>query len=46
MDLTRRLEGIREKGEGAHMPHVYYGDPAPGFSEKLIMTLARNGADL
>ena len=46
MDLRRRLEQLREQGEGAHMPHVYYGDPTREFSEKLVMTLARSGADL
>jgi tryptophan synthase alpha chain len=46
MDLTCRLEQLIEQGEGAHMPHVYYGDPNQDFSEKLITTLTRNGADL
>jgi tryptophan synthase alpha chain len=46
MDLTQKLNQLREQGEGAHMPHVYYGDPTLEFSEKLIITLARNGADL
>jgi tryptophan synthase alpha chain len=46
MDLTNKLEQLKEQGEGVHMPHVYYGDPSPAFSEKLVMTLAGNGADL
>ena len=28
------------------MPHVYYGDPNQDFSNKLIETLAGNGADI
>jgi tryptophan synthase alpha chain len=46
MDLTSKLEEIREMGEAAHMPHVYYGDPSMGFSKKLIETLSENGADI
>ena len=46
MDLTKKLNQLRERGEGAHMPHVYYGDPTKSFSEKLIKTLASNGADI
>ena len=28
------------------MPHVYYGDPRPGFSLELLKALAGNGGDL
>jgi tryptophan synthase alpha chain len=46
MDLIRKLEQSREREEGIHMPHVYYGDPTQEFSEKLVMTLSRSGADI
>jgi tryptophan synthase alpha chain len=46
MELTRKLQQLREKGEGAHMPHVYYGDPSLEFSMRLISTLSENGADI
>jgi len=46
MDLEKRLSELIEQREGAHMPHVYYGDPNPEFSHKLISTLAANGADI
>ena len=46
MDLISKLEQIRERGEAAHMPHVYYGDPNMDFSKKLISTLSENGADI
>ncbi|MBD3207404.1 tryptophan synthase subunit alpha [Candidatus Bathyarchaeota archaeon] len=46
MELTRKLQQLREKGEGAHMPHVYYGDPSEEFSMRLISTLSENGADI
>jgi len=46
MDLEETLLRLRNRGEGAFMPHVYYGDPSPLFSRRLITTLAENGADL
>ena len=46
MDLEKRLSELVEQREGAHMPHVYYGDPNPEFSHKLISTLATSGADI
>jgi tryptophan synthase alpha chain len=46
MDLEETLLKLRNRGEGAFMPHVYYGDPNPLFSRQLITTLAENGADL
>jgi tryptophan synthase alpha chain len=45
MDLESTLIHLRESGEGAHMPHVYYGDPHEEFSLQLINTLS-NEADL
>jgi len=46
MDLEEKFLELKEIKEGAHMPHVYYGDPNEEFSLKLIKTLAENGADL
>ncbi len=46
MDLEEKLRDLKERREGAHMPHVYYGDPNEEFSLKLIKTLAENGADI
>lgn len=46
MELASKLQELREKGEGAHMPHVYYGDPSMEFSRRLISTLSENGADI
>lgn len=45
MDLEVTLNLLRERSEGAHMPHVYYGDPQERFSHKLIHTLSAE-ADL
>lgn len=46
MDLEEKFRELKERREGAHMPHVYYGDPNEEFSLKLIKNLAENGADL
>jgi tryptophan synthase alpha chain len=46
MDIEAKLQELRRRGEGAHMAHVYYGDPSEAFSEALIRTLAENGADI
>lgn len=46
MDLEEKFRELKERREGAHMPHVYYGDPNEEFSLKLIETLVENGADL
>ena len=46
MDLEEKFRELQERREGAHMPHVYYGDPNEEFSLKLIKNLAENGADL
>lgn len=45
MELEHTLRRLHECGEGAHMPHVYYGDPHEEFSQQLIHTLS-NEADL
>jgi len=46
MDLERKLRELRDRGEGAHMPHIYYGDPSEEFSLRLIRSLVENGADI
>ena len=46
MNLEDKFRELQNKGEGAHMPHVYYGDPHEEFSLKLLETLAANGADI
>ena len=46
MDLEKRLSELIERREGAHMPHIYYGDPNPEFSHRLLTTLATSGADI
>lgn len=46
MDLEEKFQELKERKEGAHMAHVYYGDPNEDFSVKLIETLAENGADI
>jgi tryptophan synthase alpha chain len=46
MNLEDKFRELEAKDEGAHMPHVYYGDPHEEFSLKLIQTLVENGADI
>jgi tryptophan synthase alpha chain len=46
MKLEEKFRELKERREGAHMPHVYYGDPNEEFSQKLINNLVENGADL
>ena len=46
MVLEEYIREIRRRGEGVHMPHVYYGDPNPDFSLELLRTLACSGGDL
>lgn len=46
MKLEDKFKELKIKGEGAHMPHVYYGDPHEEFSLKLLETLVQNGADI
>jgi tryptophan synthase alpha subunit len=46
MNLEEKFRELKTKGEGAHMPHVYFGDPHEEFSLRLIETLAENGADI
>jgi tryptophan synthase alpha chain len=46
MNLEDKFRELKSRGEGAHMPHVYYGDPREEFSLRLIETLAENGADI
>ena len=46
MNLEEKFQELKSKREGAHMPHVYYGDPHEEFSLRLIETLVENGADI
>ena len=46
MNLEKKFRELKDRREGAHMPHVYYGDPNEEFSLKLIKNLVENGADL
>jgi tryptophan synthase alpha chain len=46
MNLEDKFQELKSRGEGAHMPHVYFGDPHEEFSLKLIETLVENGADI
>jgi tryptophan synthase alpha chain len=46
MNLEEKFKELQNLREGAHMPHVYYGDPNEEFSLKLLETLDKNGADI
>lgn len=46
MNLEEKFKELRNRREGAHMPHVYYGDPNEEFSLELLQTLDNNGADI
>lgn len=47
MDLLEmKFQELRNHCEGAHMAHVYYGDPCEEFSLKLTEKLTENGADI
>jgi tryptophan synthase alpha chain len=46
MKLETKFRDLQNKREGAHMPHVYYGDPHEEFSLQMLETLGKNGADL
>jgi len=46
MSLEEKFKELQIKREGAHMPHVYYGDPHEEFSLTLLETLVKNGADI
>ncbi|MCK5626039.1 tryptophan synthase subunit alpha, partial [Candidatus Bathyarchaeota archaeon] len=46
MNLEEKFTVLKEQKEGAHMSHVYYGDPTEEFSLKLIELMVENGADL
>jgi tryptophan synthase alpha chain len=46
MNLEEKFEELRMRREGAHMSHVYFGDPHATFSLDLIQTLADHGADM
>ena len=44
--LEEKFSELAKKGEGAHMAHIYYGDPSEDFSMRLIDVLVSNGADI
>ncbi|MGC8817263.1 MAG: tryptophan synthase subunit alpha [Candidatus Hadarchaeum sp.] len=44
--LEAKFQELRDRREGAHMAHLYYGDPCEDFSLKLAETLVENGADI
>jgi tryptophan synthase alpha chain len=44
--LEEKFNELRDRREGAHMAHIYYGDPCEDFSVKLTETLVKNGADI
>jgi tryptophan synthase alpha chain len=46
MEIEKKFQELKERGEAAHMAHLYYGDPNEEFSMKLAKTLAENGADM
>ncbi len=46
MEIEEKFRQLKSRGEGAYMPHVYYGDPNEEFSIELIKTLVENGADM
>lgn len=46
MNLEDKFRELQNKSQGAHMPHVYYGDPHEEFSLQLLETLVGNGADI
>lgn len=46
MDLEGKLQELKERREGGHIAHIYYGDPNEEFSIKLIETLTSNGVDI
>ena len=46
MNLEAKFQELKNRREGAHMPHVYYGDPHEEFSLKLLEALVQNGADI
>ncbi|KXA94758.1 hypothetical protein AKJ37_07315 [candidate division MSBL1 archaeon SCGC-AAA259I09] len=45
MKIEEKFKELKSRGEGAYMPHIYYGDPSPEFSQKEVETLTENGAD-
>jgi tryptophan synthase alpha chain len=46
MNLEEKFQELKAKQEGAHMPHIYYGDPHEEFSLRLVETLVKNGSDI
>lgn len=46
MKIADKFGELKIRNEGAHMSHVYYGDPYEEFSLRLIQTLVKNGTDI
>lgn len=46
MNLDDKFLELRRKKEAAFMPYVCCGDPTPEFTQELVKTLVRNGADI
>ncbi len=46
MKIADKFRELKIRNEGAHMSHVYYGDPYEKFSLRLIQTLVKNGTDI
>ncbi|MEM2339239.1 MAG: tryptophan synthase subunit alpha, partial [Nitrososphaerales archaeon] len=47
MDLiNEKFLELRDRKEGAHIAHIYYGDPNEEFSIKLVEILVKNGVDM
>lgn len=46
MKINEKFQELEDKGEGAYMPHIYYGDPTEKFSISQVEALAGSGADL
>lgn len=46
MRIDEKFRKLKERREGAYMPHIYYGDPNEDFSIRQMRKLVENGADL
>ncbi len=44
--IREKFQELKDKGEGAYMPHIYYGDPTEEFSISQVEALESAGADL
>ncbi|KXB00365.1 hypothetical protein AKJ41_04115 [candidate division MSBL1 archaeon SCGC-AAA259O05] len=46
MTIEEKFQELNGIGEGAYMPHIYYGDPSEEFSLRQVETLVESGADM